>query len=60
MLLSDALVLANKVNPSSSRGRFPKPRSLEAPTAGKKSAQALPVTDIRFDQDANVKDDESC
>ena len=33
--LSDALIFANKVNPSSSRGRPPK-RSLDAPTTGKK------------------------
>ena len=33
--LLDALILANKVNPSGSRRRFPKRRSLEAPTTGK-------------------------
>ena len=48
--LSDALILPNKVNPSSSIGRPPRRRSLEAPTMGKKSTQALPVTDVRFDQ----------
>ena len=48
--LSDALILANKVNPSSSRGRPLKRRSLEAPTTGKKPAQTLSVTDVGFDQ----------
>ena len=48
--LSDALILANKVNPYSSKGRPPTRRSLEALTTGKKATQALPVTDVRFDQ----------
>ena len=51
--LSDALILANKVNPSSSKGRPPKRRSLEAPTTGKKPTQALPATDVCFDQIAH-------
>ena len=38
---SDALIIANKVNPSSSRGRPPKRRSSESPTTGKKPTQAL-------------------
>ena len=36
--------LANKVTPSSSRGR---------PTTGKKPTQVLPITDVRFDQVAH-------
>ena len=51
--LSDAPILTNKVNPSSSRGRTPKRRSLEAPSAGKKPTYALPVTDVRFEQVAH-------
>ena len=48
--LSDVLILANKVNPYSTRGWPQKRRSLEAPTTDKKPTQALPVTDVRFDQ----------
>lgn len=51
--ISDALILANKINPLSSRGRPPKRKSLEAPTTGKKPTQALPVTDVRYDQVAH-------
>ena len=51
--LSDALILTNKVNPSSSGGRTSRRRSLEAFTMGKKSTQAFPVTDVRFDQIAH-------
>ena len=51
--LSDALILVNKVNPSSSRGRPPKQRSLEVPTTGKKPIQVLPVTEVCFDQVAH-------
>ena len=43
--LSDALNLANKINLSRSRGQPSRRRSLKAPTTGKKSTQALPVTD---------------
>ena len=45
----DALIIANKVNPYSSRGRPPKRRCLEVPTTGKNPTQALPVTDVCFD-----------
>ena len=38
------------MNPSSSRGRPPKWRSMEAPTTGKKLTQAMPATDACFDQ----------
>ena len=48
--LSYGIILATKVNPSSSRGWPPKRRSLEAPTTDKKPTKALPVTDICFDQ----------
>ena len=48
--LSDALILASTVNPSISRGRPPKRRSLEAPTTGEKPTQALSVTDVRVGQ----------
>ena len=51
--LSDALILANNVNPSSSRGKHPKRRSLEGATTGKKPTQPLLVTDVRFDQVAH-------
>ena len=47
--LSDALILVNKVNLSSWR-RQPQKQSLEPPTTGKKPTQALPVTDVCFDQ----------
>ena len=43
--LWDALNLANKINLSTSRGQPSRRRSLKAPTTGKKSTQALPVTD---------------
>ena len=48
--LLHSLIFASKVNPSSSRGRPPKWRSMEAPTTGKKLTQAMPVTDACFDQ----------
>ena len=47
--LSDALILANKVNPSSSRRQPSKRRSSKAHITRKKPTQVLPVTDVRFD-----------
>ena len=52
--LSGALILTNKVNPSSSRGRHPIRRSLKAHITGKSPTQALSVTDVRFDQVART------
>ena len=51
--LSDALILANKVNPSSSRRQPSKRRSSKTPSTRKKPTQVLPVTDVRFDQVAH-------
>ena len=51
--LSDALMLINKVSPSSSREQLPKRRRLEPSIMDKKPSQALPVTDDRFDQVAH-------
>ena len=48
--LLHSLIFASKVNPSSSRGRPPKWRSMEAPTTGKKLTEAMPLTDACFDQ----------
>ena len=44
---------SSKVNPSNSRGRPQKRRSLEVPTTSKKPTQALSVTDVYFDQVAH-------
>ena len=51
--LSDALILANKMNPSSSRGWLPKRKSLEAPATAKKPTQTFSVTDVCFGQVAH-------
>ena len=51
--LSDHLILTNKVNPSISRRGPSTRRSLEAPTTGKNPTQALPVSDVCFDQVAH-------
>ena len=48
--LSDALIIASKVNLCSSREGSPKQRSFDAPTTDKKPTEALAVTDVHFDQ----------
>ena len=48
--ISYALIGADKVAPTSSRGRPPKRRSTDPILRGKASAVALPVHDIRYDQ----------
>ena len=51
--LSDALIIASKVNLCSSREGSPKQRSFDAPTTDKKPTEALAVTDVYFDQVAH-------
>ena len=51
--LSVALMLINKVSPSSLRGQLPKRRRLEPPIMDKTTSQAFPVTNVRFDQVAH-------
>ncbi len=48
--IASALIGANKINPSSSRGRPPKRRSVDPLPRGKKPTVALPVHDVRYDQ----------
>ena len=52
--LSEALIFANKVNPSSSKERSPERWSSEAPTTGKKPTQTLPVTCVCSGQVAHL------
>ena len=53
LALLDALIISEKVNPSSSRGPPSKRRSLKEPSTGKKPTRAYLVTDVCFHQFAH-------
>lgn len=48
--IAEGLTRADKINPTSSRGRPAKRRSIEPVARGKKPAVVLPIADVRYDQ----------